>query len=169
MRSYLPPTSSGSWPSTTYDGTSVLRVLAGGWWPRPFRIEAITPPPGGVGARLRVRQGRLLSWYATVSAIEPHHVGFSLSEGAFEGEAKWTVRPVLGGTALVLRVDVDIRAWWLKAWSWRQDIRRGHAKRVKRVFDALETRLEKSGAERLPEPQPPTPRSPAPDPSSGGA
>ena len=105
-----------------YDGPSVLRVLAdvhsyGDWWPRPFQMEASTPPPGGVGARLRVRQGRLLSWSATVSAIEPDHVGFSLSEGAFEGEAKWTVRPVLGGTALVLRVDVDVRAWWLKAWS----------------------------------------------------
>ena len=157
-----------------YSGESVLSVLAdvgaySSWWPRPFHFEAITPPAAGVGARLRVRQGVLLSWSATLSAIEPAHVDFSLSEGPLEGEAKWTVRPVLEGTALVLRVDVDVRAWWLRAWSWRRDIRKGHARRVKRIFDALETRLEKSGAERLPEPQPPAPRPPAPGPSSGGA
>ncbi len=157
-----------------YSGESVLSVLADvgayrDWWPRPFQLEASTPPKGGVGARLRVRQGPLLSWSATLTAIESDHVARSLSDGSVEGEVKWTVRPVLEGTALVLRVDVDVRAWWLRAWSWRRDIRKAHAGRVKRVFDALETRLEKSGAERLPEPQPPAPRAPAPGPSSGGA
>ncbi len=148
-----------------YDGTSVLHVLGdvhsyGNWWPRPFQIEAITPPPAAIGARLRVRQGPLLSWSATLSAIESDHVGFSLSEGSVEGEVRWTVRPVLEGTALVLRVDVDVRPWWLRTWSWRRDVRKGHARRIKNVFDALETRLEKTGAERLPEPQPPPPRAP---------
>ena len=156
-----------------FSGESVLSVLAdvgaySSWWPRPFHLEAMPPPAGGVGARLRVRQGPLLSWSATLSAIEPDHVGFSLSGGSLLGEAKWTVRPVLEGTALVLRVDVDVRAWWLRVWSWRRDIRKGHAKRVKHVFDALEKRLEESGAERLPEPQPPAPRPPAAGPSSGG-
>lgn len=155
-----------------YSGESVLSVLADvgayrDWWPRPFRLEATTPPVAGIGACLRVRQGPLLSWSATLSSIESDHVGFSLSGGALEGEAKWTVRPVLEGTALVLRVDVDVRAWWLRAWSWRRDVRKGHAKRVKHVFDALEDRLAKTGAERLPEPQPPVPRPPVADPSTG--
>ena len=125
------------------------------WWPKPFRFRVEEAAPGNVGTRVRVWNGRLVSWLATVTAVGPNRIDLAYSGGAWEGEARWSLRDVLGGTAVVFRVDVDPRPWWLRFVAWRSDLSKRHSKQMKGVFSALGRRLEALGVPRLPEPLPP--------------
>ena len=148
-----------------FPGESVLAVLAdvnaySSWWPPPFRFRVDDDSPSGVGARVRISNGYLLSWVATIETLEPDRIRMRYTGKAIEGEARWSVRAVLGGTALVHRVDVDVRSFWLRVLTGRFDVRKRHTRQMKRVFDALEARLTALGIPRVPEPVPPRPRPP---------
>ena len=140
---------------------AVLRTLTdveryGEWWPAPLRFAAHPSGPSADRPRVRISAGPLVSWTAAVAAAAPDRVEAAFSEGSWEGEARWTLRPVTEGTAAVLRVEVDPVPWWLRlAVRWRNPTRR-HSHRMRAVFEALRGRLGAQGEERVPEPGPPT-------------
>jgi len=149
---------------------AVLRALADvesyrEWWPAPLRFVAHPSGPAGDRARVRITAGRLLSWTVSVAAVGPDQVDAAFSEGSWDGEARWTLRPVTEGTAAVLRVEVDPVPRWLRlAVRWRNPTRR-HSRRMRTVFEALRRRLGAQGEERVPEPGPPGAVTPAGSPS----
>jgi ribosome-associated toxin RatA of RatAB toxin-antitoxin module len=131
------------------------------WWPAPYRVRTVGPETDGVGARLRIAKGPLIAWTATVTAVEPRRIDLAYSEGAWNGEARWSLRPVVEGTAVVHRVDLDPVPIWLRLVASRIDIGRRHSRRMKSVFAALGGRLEALG-----EPRQPLPGRPGPPPAA---
>ena len=126
------------------------------WWPKPFAFEA-RDGPAQPGTRLWVAQRPLFRWVATVTAVEPERIDMTFSDGSWEGEARWTLRPVLEGTAVVQRIALDPRPLWLKVVAGRVDLARRHSRHMRAVFAALEKRLSALGEPRVPEPAPPSP------------
>jgi hypothetical protein len=149
-----------------YVEDDVRRVLLdfpryGEWWGPPFRFDVTSGGAGEVGTRLRVAKGAL-RWVATVTAVGPERIELSYGDGAWNGEARWSTRSEMGGTAIVFRVDVDPATLWLRLLSWRVDLGRRHSRQMRDVFKALDKRLAALGAQRVPEPQPPEPAPPRP-------
>jgi hypothetical protein len=123
------------------------------WWPAPFRFQA-EPSPAGTTEQVRVWNGPWVSWVSTLTGAAPGRIDLAYSGGAWEGEARWSLRPVLGGTAVVFRVEIDPKPWWLRFLAWRVDLNRRHSRQMKGVFAALTRRLDALGAVRIPEPEP---------------
>jgi hypothetical protein len=143
----------------------VRRVLAdvaryGEWWPRGLRFAALPAASPDAGVRVRISGGPLQSWSATITDVEAGRIAASLSDGVWEGEARWTLRPVTEGTAAVLRLEVDPVPWWLRLAVRTMDLPRRHSRRMKAVFEALRRRLAALGEERVAEPTAPPPASP---------
>ena len=136
------------------------------WWPKPFAFEA-DDGPARAGTRLRATQRPLFHWVVTVTAIEPERIDMTYGEGSWEGDARWTLRPVLEGTALVHRIALDPRPLWLKLLAGRVDLARRHSRHMRAVFAALDKRLASLGEPRVPEPVPqrPSARPSAPHPA----
>jgi hypothetical protein len=136
------------------------------WWPKPFTFEA-DDGPARAGTRLRAAQRPLFRWVVTVTAVLPERIDMTYGEGSWEGDARWTLRPVLEGTAVVHRIALDPRPLWLRLLAGRVDLARRHSRHMKAVFAALEKRLASLGEPRVPEPvpQPPSARSSAPRPA----
>lgn len=136
---------------------AVLQDLAlyAQWWPAPFRFQAEEPSAPGSTARVKVWNGPLVSWFSRLTATSPGRIDFAYTGGAWEGDARWSLRPVLGGTAAVFRVEIDPKPWWLRLLAWRVDLGKRHSKQMKSVFAALTRRLDALGATRVPEPEPP--------------
>jgi len=130
------------------------------WWPRPFRFEALDPEPAAVGSRLAVRLGLLLRWTATLTGVAPDRLDLSYA-GAWNGTARWSLREVVDGTAVLYRMDADPRPLWLRLALLRAEPGKRQTRRLRPVFAALARRLESLGVERVPEPDRPELR-PAP-------
>jgi hypothetical protein len=128
------------------------------WWPKPFTFEA-PEGPARAGTRVVASNGPLFRWVATVTAVEPERIEMTYGEGTWEGDARWTLRPVLEGTAVVYRIALDPRPLWLKILARRLDLARRHSRQMKAVFAALEKRLLALGEPRVPEPTPQAPTS----------
>src|SRR4029453_13443706 len=81
-----------------------------------------------------------------------------------ERGARWTLRPVLEGTAVVHRIALDPRPLWLKLLAGRVDLARRHSRHMKTVFAALDKRLASPRGARgaRPPPPPPSARPPTP-------
>jgi hypothetical protein len=144
-----------------YSEEAVRRVLLDvqrypEWWPKPFAFEA-SEGPARSGTRLRAANGPLLRWMVTVIAVEPERIEMTYGEGSWEGEARWTLRPVLEGTAVVHRIALDPRPLWLRLLVGRVDFARRHSRQMKAVFAALDKRLAGLGEPRVPEPTPQAP------------
>lgn len=129
------------------------------WWPRPFRLRPLDPEPVGVGSRVGVRVGAWLRWTATLAAIEPGRIVLRYA-GAWEGTARWSLREVIDGTAVLYRMDAEPRSPWLRIALLRIDPGRRQTRRLRPFYRALAARLEALGVERVPEPDRPTPRPP---------
>lgn len=129
------------------------------WWPRPWRVASPSAPTFGVGARFRVADGWLLSWQAEITAVEELRLGLRF-DGGLVGEGRWGLRPVIDGSAVLFRMDVDPGSAWVRLLNWRMDLRRRQARHMQRVFKALEARLAALGVERVPEPRRPEDRPP---------
>jgi ribosome-associated toxin RatA of RatAB toxin-antitoxin module len=114
------------------------------WWPEPFRFEVLDSGPVRVGTRVRVFNGSILRWLATLSAVGPERIAFHYSDGAWEGDAWWSFRSTQEGTAAVFRISLDPVPIWLRLlgrWtnlSWR------HSRQMQAVFRALDRRLQET-------------------------
>lgn len=150
-----------------YPPESVRRVLLAlddyrSWWPRRYRVRPLDP---ATGSDLALRCGPGLGCRARLEAATADRIALRLGPGCFEGEARFTVRPVLEGTAVVLRVEARPVPFWLRALSGAVDLGRRHSRHTRDLFDALAARLEALGEPRVPEPLPPT----GPRPRPGGS
>jgi hypothetical protein len=128
------------------------------WWPRRYRVTRLDPASG---ADLTVRCGPGLRCRVKLDA-EADRIILRLGPGSFEGEARFSLRPVLEGTALVLRLDARPVPLWLRALTRVVDLGRRHSRNARSLFEALAGRLEALGEPRVPEPSPPT--GPPPEP-----
>jgi len=131
------------------------------WWPRPFRFQALDPAPAGVGARVAVRLGLALRWTATLTAISPERIDLSYA-GGWNGTARWSLRKVLDGTAVLYRMDAEPGPFWLRLALLRAEPGKRQTRRLRPVFAALAGRLESLGVERVPEPDRPEHHAPVP-------
>jgi Polyketide cyclase / dehydrase and lipid transport len=121
------------------------------WWPAGLRFTAAPAGASDGGARLQVSAGPLRS-RLTIQRVAAEAIEGTLSDGAFEGEVRWTLRPVTEGTAAVLRLEIDPVPWWLRLALRTLDLHRRQSRRMKAVFEALRNRLAALGEERVPEP-----------------
>jgi hypothetical protein len=121
------------------------------WWPAPFRFRAESSP-AKIGARVEVRLGRWMRWVATVREIRVERIDLDIGEGTWAGTAHFGLREVFEGTAVLYRMDVAPQPLWLRLALQRIDARARQTRRLKPVFVALASRLEETGAERVPEP-----------------
>lgn len=110
------------------------------WCAPELQVETLEDKQG-VGSRLKIANGRLVSWVATLTQLEPDRVVFRY-EGAWNGEARWTVAPCQDGTRLVFRIDVDPGPLWLKLLARTRDLKRRHSHQMTRIFTQLRKRLE---------------------------
>ena len=129
------------------------------WWPRPWRVSTAGEPPAGVGTRFQVADGWLVSWEGEITSVGESRIGLRFS-GGLVGEGRWGLRPVIDGSAVLFRMDVEPGSAWVRLLSWRLDLRRRQARHMRKVFQALEARLAALGVARVPEPQRPEDRPP---------
>lgn len=113
------------------------------WWPRPFTFRVLGPLPAQVGTRIRVSNGALVSWTATITALEPsRRVAMRYSEGAWSGETAWSLeRTNLDATRLIYEIDLQPGQGWLRALGAVISLSRLHSRQMDRVFTALQRRL----------------------------
>jgi uncharacterized protein YndB with AHSA1/START domain len=110
------------------------------WWAAPYHVETIQDAHG-VGTRIRMSNGRFVRWVATLTQLDPERVVIHY-EGAWNGDARWSVAPCLDGTRLVFRIDVDPGPVWLKMLARTRDLKRRHSHQMTKVFAQLRHRLE---------------------------
>ena len=90
-----------------------------------YRVETLEDKHG-VGSRIKVANGRLVRWVATLTHLDPERVVLRY-EGAWNGEARWSVAPCQEGTRLIFRIDVDPGPLWLKLLARTRDLKRQHS------------------------------------------
>jgi hypothetical protein len=142
-----------------YEASDVRGVLLdfaryGEWFPRPFRFESKQPAPAVL---VRVHEGSFLSWTAKVTAVREDQIDLAYSDGSWRGTARWTLHAAPNGTRLVHRVDLEPCPLWLRLLSRLVRVGARHSKQMKRVFRALDKRLEDLGVPQCPPPDPPEP------------
>ena len=82
-----------------------------------------------------------MRWVATVTHLDPDRVVLRY-EGAWNGEARWSVAPCQEGTRLIFRIDVDPGPLWLKLLARTRDLKRSTRTRCTKIFGQLRKRLE---------------------------
>jgi uncharacterized protein YndB with AHSA1/START domain len=114
----------------------------GTWWPRPFAFRVIGPLPIQIGTRVQVSNGALVSWTATITALEPsRRVTMRYSEGAWSGDTAWSLeRTNLNATRLIYEIDLEPQDW-LRALNAVVNLSSLHSRQMDGVFTALQTRL----------------------------
>ena len=110
------------------------------WCAPEYRVETLEDKHG-VGSRIRVAEGRLVRWVATLTHLDPERVVLRY-EGAWNGEARWSVAPCQEGTRLIFRIDVDPGPLWLKLLARTRDLKRKHSHQMTKIFGQLRKRLE---------------------------
>jgi len=128
-----------------YTPDKVLAILADvgryrEWCAPELQVETLQDAQG-VGSRVKISNGRLVQWNATVTHLDPERLVFRY-DGAWNGEARWTVAPCQEGTRLVFRIDVDPGPLWLKLLARARDLKRQHSHQMTRIFGQLRKRLE---------------------------
>jgi hypothetical protein len=112
------------------------------WWGPPYRFETIQDRDGAVGTSVRMSNGSLLLWTAAVSEADPNRVVLRLDQGAWTGEARWSVSPCQEGTRLIFRIDVDPRPLWLRLLARTMDFKNRHSHQMIKVFTRLRERMD---------------------------
>jgi hypothetical protein len=90
--------------------------------------------------------GSFLLWTATVSEADPERVLLRLDQGAWTGEARWSVSACQEGTRLIFRIDVDPSPLWLRLLSRSMDFKRRHSLQMFKVFKRLRDRMDGNGS-----------------------
>lgn len=115
------------------------------WWGPPFKFETVEDRQGNVGTAVRMSNGSFLLWTATVSEADPDRVLLRLDQGAWTGEARWSVSECQEGTRLIFRIDVDPSPFWLRLLSRSMDFKRRHSLQMFKVFKRLRDRMDANG------------------------
>jgi hypothetical protein len=110
------------------------------WWVAPYHVETLQDAKG-VGTRIQMSNGRFVRWVATLTHIEPDRIIIKY-EGAWNGEARWSVASCQDGTRLIFRIDVDPGPVWLKLLARTRDLKRQHSQQMTHVFAQLRRQLE---------------------------
>jgi hypothetical protein len=110
------------------------------WCAPPLQVETLEDAHG-IGSRIRISNGRLTQWVATLTHLDPDRVVLKY-EGAWNGEARWTVSPCQDGTRLVFRIDLDPGSLWLKVLARTRDPRRRHSQQMIKIFGQLRKRMQ---------------------------
>jgi hypothetical protein len=127
-----------------YPPDRVLAILADmgryhEWCAPSLQVETLQDAHG-VGSRVKITNG-LEHWVATLSHLDPDRVVLKY-EGAWNGEARWSVSPCQDGTRLLFRIDVDPGPLWLKLLARTRDLKRRHSHQMTKIFAQLRKRLE---------------------------
>lgn len=139
--------------------TAVHEVLAElerypDWWPQPFRVSRLEPLPPLLQPRIRITNGPLESWVATLVERSGERVVLRY-DGAWEGQARWSVYPSIEGTRLVFRVDLEAKPVWLRLAAGMTKKAKKHSHQMLQVFRALDKRLAELNVPRVPPPSGP--------------
>jgi hypothetical protein len=118
----------------------------GDWWGAPYRFEVLEDRQGAVGTSVKMSNGSLLLWRATISEADPERVLLRLDQGAWTGEARWSVSECQEGTRLIFRIDVDPRPFWLRLLSRWMDFKRRHSMQMFKVFKRLRDHMDAAHA-----------------------
>ena len=112
------------------------------WWGPPYRFEVVENRDGDVGTAVRMSNGSFLLWTATISEADVARVLLRLDQGAWTGEARWSVSACQEGTRLIFRIDVDPRPLWLRLLARSMDFKRRHSQMMFTVFGRLRQRMD---------------------------
>jgi uncharacterized protein YndB with AHSA1/START domain len=108
------------------------------WWPKPLRITL----PEGDDA-MRIQNGPLVSWTATVTEVKPEELIRLRYEGSWIGEACWIISPTPTGCTVEYRVDIEPRPLWLRFLQKIVNLGKRHSHQMQSVFRALEQRVDR--------------------------
>jgi hypothetical protein len=130
-----------------YPPAEVRRVISDlahyqDWWGPPYRFEVVENRDGDVGTAVRMSNGSFLLWTATISEADAARVLLRLDQGAWTGEARWSVSECQEGTRLIFRIDVDPRPLWLRLLARSMDFKRRHSQMMFKVFTRLRERMD---------------------------
>jgi hypothetical protein len=116
------------------------------WWGPPYRFETLDDRDGGIGTAVRMSNGSFLLWRAAVSEADAQRVVLRLDQGAWTGEARWSVSACQEGTRLIFRIDVDPRPLWLRLLARTMDFKNRHSHQMTKVFTRLRERMDATHA-----------------------
>jgi hypothetical protein len=110
----------------------------GEWWPKPFRFTMLENDRA-----IRIQNGPLVSWIATVTEVKLEELIRFRYEGAWIGEACWTISATPTGSAVEYRVDLEPRPLWLRILQKVVNLGKRHSHQMQNVFRALEERVDR--------------------------
>jgi hypothetical protein len=116
------------------------------WWGPTYKFEPVQNNGGGVGTSVRMSNGSYLLWTATIVEADAERVLLKLDQGAWQGEARWTVSSCQEGTRLIFRIDVDPGPFWLKLASKTMDFKNRHSHAMAKVFTRLREHMDAAAA-----------------------
>jgi hypothetical protein len=130
-----------------YPPAEVRRIIGdlahyGDWWGPPYRFDVVDDRQGAVGTKVRMSNGSFLLWTASVTESDPERVLLALDQGAWKGEARWSVSECQEGTRLIFRIDVDPRPFWLRQLSRWMDFKRRHSLQMFKIFKRLRDHMD---------------------------
>jgi hypothetical protein len=110
----------------------------GEWWPKRFRFTMLEDDRA-----IRIQNGPLVSWSATVTEVKPEELIRFRYEGAWTGEACWIISATPTGSAVEYRVDIEPGLMWLKILQKIVNLGKKHSHQMQHVFRALEQRVDR--------------------------
>ena len=113
------------------------------WWPSRIRFRSDEPGLLKVGSRIRISNGPLVKWTATVLEIVPNRlIRFSYGEGSWEGEAQWVLTNREGNAQVSYSVSIHPAQTWLIWLAKLVDLERLHSREMGEILKNLKKVVE---------------------------
>ena len=117
------------------------------WWPKRIRFKVGGPLPPQPSTRVRVSNGPLVQWIATITEVEKDRkISFHYGEGAWEGTAGWSLASVPGGVEVSYSIDIVPVHRWLKFLGALLDLGKVHSKETRVILRDLRDYLTSNRA-----------------------
>jgi uncharacterized protein YndB with AHSA1/START domain len=105
------------------------------WWPSQIHFRFDEPGPLKVGSRMRIANGPLVKWTATVLEIVPDRlIRFSYCEGSWAGEAQWVLTNREGKTEVSYNIAICPAQRWLAWLAKLIDLGKLHSREMTKIL-----------------------------------
>jgi uncharacterized protein YndB with AHSA1/START domain len=113
------------------------------WWPAQIRFELFGPFPARVGTQIRISNGPLVKWTATIQEIVPNQlIRFKYSDGAWDGTAEWILVPKNSGSEVTYKISILPGQGWLKFLGKLLNLGELHSKEMEKILQNLKNKLQ---------------------------
>ena len=112
------------------------------WWPKQIHFEIAAPLPPKVGTKIRISNGPLVKWTATIQEIIPNQlIRFEYSDGVWKGTAEWIIHERNSGSEVSYRISILPAQGWLKVLGKILDLGKLHSKEMEKILKNLKKKI----------------------------